>query len=284
MAKFVYVVLHYKNIDDTLECLQSIQEKYDAKIVVVDNATLQTKEKKQLMIYTNDIIELEENKGFAKANNIGCQYAIEKYKPDFLVVINNDIIVTDPEFEEKITKCYQKNKFDMLGPKINTNDGDSVNPFNAYTTIEQVDMARKKTIRNIKMLTNPIKRNLFNIYHTIKYLFKKDIHLKNGSQPMKNVPLHGCAIIFSKKYYQKYPNVFYNETFLYHEEEFLYYRVMKDNLVSYYDPNIECFHKEGSSLNFSYNNDRRKREIFRNQEILKSLNLLYDIMKDNKKI
>lgn len=284
MTKFAYIVLHYKNINDTIECLQSIKDKYKSPIIVVDNATLMDNDIKKIKIYTDDIILLDENKGFAKANNIGCKYAIEKYHPDYLVVINNDIIITDTSFESKVESCYAKTKFDMLGPKINTNNGDSVNPFNAYKTLEEVEEAIHRTERNISIFKSKFKRSVFSIYHKIKYSLIKEKHLENGKKALSNVPLHGCALIFSKKYYEKYEYIFYNETFLYHEEEFLFYRVNRDKLISYYDPSIECFHKEGSSLNFTYNKRVYEREIFRNQEILKSLNLLYDAMKHNKAI
>lgn len=284
MAKFVYVILHYKNIKDTIECLESIRKKYDSPIVVVDNATLKDNEKKQIEFYTNDIIMLDENKGFAKANNIGCKYAKEKYKPDYLVVINNDIVIIDNKFEEKINECYKKSKFDMLGPKIITNNGDSVNPFRAYSTLEEVEKAINNTKRNLSIFESKIKRSLFNIYHRIKYSIIKENHLQNGEIDAQGVALHGCALVFSKKYYEKYDDVFYNETFLYHEEEFLLYRVNRDKLISYYNSSIECFHKEGSSLNFTYNDKIYEKEIFRNKEILKSLSLLYDVMKNNRKI
>ena len=284
MTKFAYIVLHYKNIKDTIECLESIKSKYDSPIIVVDNATLNDEDKNKIENYTDDIIMLEENKGFAKANNIGCKYAKQKYKPDYLVVINNDIIITDNKFEEKISECYKKTKFDMMGPRIITDGGDSVNPFKAYETLEQVEGAINNTKRNLSIFENKLKRVLFNVYHQIKYTFIKEKHLQNGDDDKQNVPLHGCAIIFSKKYYDKYENVFYDETFLYHEEEFLFYRVKHDKLISYYNSNIECFHKEGSSLNFSYDDKVFEKEIFRNKEILKSLKLLYDVMKNNKKI
>ena len=69
----------------------------------------------------------------------------------------------------------------------------------------------------------------------------------------------------------KYP--FYNETFLFHEEEFLYQRVIKDNLISLYDPSLTVFHKEGSSIKKS-NKKERLSKLFREKTRLKSLNLL----------
>ena len=80
-----FVILHYKNIQDTLECIASIkkQQNKDYSIIVVDNGTLTKNELKQLKKETSDIICNQENLGFAKGNNLGCSYARKKYQPDF---------------------------------------------------------------------------------------------------------------------------------------------------------------------------------------------------------
>lgn len=272
-----FVVLHYKNIDDTIECLNSIihiQTKKRISIIVVDNNTLSIDDENQIKKYTSDIIKLDDNLGFAKANNIGSKYAIKKYKPDFLCVINNDTVIEQSEFIDEIYECYDKTNFDVMGPKIITNGGESVNPFPAYNSLEIINKKIKYTKKLIKIYNNFVLRNLLNLYLKIKRVFRKPIHLNNGKESLFDVSLHGCAIIFSKKYYKKFNDVFYNGTFLYHEEEFLEYRRKHNNLIFYYDSKLEIFHKEGASLNNKFKNNNYKKLIFRNKEILKSLELL----------
>ena len=284
MLKFSYVILHYKNIKDTLECMQSIRQKFSSPIIVVDNYTLSKEEEDAIRQYTDDILLLDDNYGFAKANNQGISYAVSKYRSDFVVVINNDIVITQENFESQIQKVFQETNFDLLGPKIITKEGDSVNPFPVYKNLEEVSKAIQKTKRNIKIFQSDFLSLLFQIYHKLKYRGKKVKHLENGMQRVIPAALHGCAIIFSKKYLQRYQDAFYSGTFLYHEEEFLYYRVCKDQLISCYDPSVFCFHKEGSSLKQQFEKQNRKRELFRNQEILKSLEQLRIIMEEKKEI
>lgn len=284
MLKFSYVILHYKNIKDTLECMQSIRQKFSSPIIVVDNYTLSKEEEDAIRQYTDDILLLDDNYGFAKANNQGISYAVSKYRSDFVVVINNDIVITQENFESQIQKVFQETNFDLLGPKIITKEGDSVNPFPVYKNLEEVSKAIQKTKRNIKIFQSDFLSLLFQIYHKLKYRGKKVKHLENGMQRVIPAALHGCAIIFSKKYLQRYQDAFYSGTFLYHEEEFLYYRVCKDQLISCYDPSVFCFHKEGSSLKQQFEKQNRKRELFRNQEILKSLEQLRVIMEEKKEI
>lgn len=286
MKKISFVILHYKNLKDTIECIESINKietKNNISIVVVDNNSLDKKDESKLKKYTKDLVLLEDNMGFAKGNNAGCKYAIKKYKPDFLCVINNDTVINQQNFFDELIKCYEKTNFDIMGPKIITEGGESVNPFPVYNTLKEVQERIKYHEKLIKIYENKYKRILLNIYMRIKRIFKKPLHMENGEKSLYDVALHGCALIFSKKYYEKYSDIFYNETFLYHEEEFLNYRKNRDHLITYYDANLEIFHKEGASLNNRFNNNYEKL-IFRNKEILKSLRLLEEIMKSNKEI
>ena len=58
----------------------------------------------------------------------------------------------------------------------------------------------------------------------------------------------------------------------------MYLRIQQQNCVSLYSPYLEIIHKEGASLNLVYSNQRR-RMLFRTQEIIKSLQILEDVMK-----
>ena len=272
----VFVILHYNNIKETMECVDSL-EKFKQKIIVVSNSKDYDNLKK-IEKRVDKVIINEENIGFAKANNIGCKYAIEKFKPDFLCVINNDIVIDQKDFLDKVEKLYKKYQFDVLGPKILPDDLPSVNPFPVYDTLEKIEDRIKYTKKLIKIYNSFILRNLLSCYVLIKSKLKKVSKPVNGEKDELGVALHGCALIFSKKYYERYETVFYNETFLYHEEEFLYYRCKHDNLTFLYSPEVELVHKEGRSLDNSFNNNYKKL-IFKNKEILKSLQLLEAVYK-----
>ncbi|MBR1817795.1 MAG: glycosyltransferase family 2 protein [Bacilli bacterium] len=273
-----FIILHYKNLKDTIECIESIQKlktKEKKNIVVVDNHTLDEKGIQKLKEYTEDIILLQENIGFAKANNKGCEYAIEKYHPSFLCVINNDTVITQEDFIERINQIYEETDFDMLGPYIECKEGSgSVNPYQPLKTKEEVEKEKKNQQKLLKVYQSPVLYFLLTLGIKIKRIFKKREPMRNGTLREENVALHGCAIIFSKKYCEKFKNVFYPNTFLYHEESFLYQRIQEYGLISIYDPSIKIIHKEGASLSLEMNHNERKKLLFRTQEIMKSLKLL----------
>ena len=271
---FSYIILHYKNINETIECLTSLYElSQDSHFIVVDNNTLSSNDEKLIKRFTNDIIKLDKNYGFVKANNKGINYAKKKYNSDFYVIINNDVIIKQKDFENNIINDYKKYKFDMLGPKIDSPTKESVNPFPAIKTKDELINEINKCKKLIKIYNNSFLTILLKTYIKIKSIFVKHKKLKNGDKLLFKVPLHGCGIIFSKEYIDKYKDAFYNETFLFHEEEFLFNRTIKDNLISIYDPDIEIYHKEGTSLKRE-NKKERLKKLFREKERLKSLELL----------
>lgn len=280
-----FVVLHYKNLDDTISCLQSIKlldNQDNISIVVVDNNTLTSVEKMQLEKYTNNFVMLSENVGVAKAYDAGAKYAIEKIKPDFICVMNNDIEIEQKDFVNKVIKSYKKNKFDALGTKIIC-DGDSVNPFPVFDSLYKIDMRIKRNDNLIKIYSNVLLAVLFEAYLKVKHIIKKEKKLTNGEKIEKNVAIHGCLMIFSKKYFSKYNDILPNDTFLFHEEEFLFYRFKNENLLSVYDPSIEIIHKEGQAMK-GVNKNSIKRKLFKAQECNKSLTILKHKLEKNEKI
>ena len=268
-----FVILNYKSTNDTIECINSIKKlKGDYSIIVVDNNTFNCDEIKTIKSLTPDLVLLDSNVGFAKGNNAGAKYAIKKYHPDYLCIINSDIVINQVDFIEQINNLYKEYNFDILGPKILPEESESCNPFPVYKTLEEVENKIKYHHKLINIYQSKFKRFLLKIY-LLKNIFKKKVKNTNGLTDELNVGLHGCALIFSEKYYEKYEDIFYPNTFLFHEEEFLYLKAQQDKLITLYSPKIELIHKEGQSLNKEYKNNYQKL-IFRNKEIIKSLELL----------
>lgn len=281
---FSFIILHYKNIEETIECLTKLQSLFQDKchMVIVDNNTLSKSEEKLIQKFTKDILKLDKNYGFAKANNKGIAYAKKKYKSKYYIVMNNDVYIDDANFLNIIEKDYKKYSFDMMGPYISSPSKESVNPFPVIKDIESLNKEISRCQKLIKIYSNPIMYFLLQVVLKIKHAIRKPNISTNGDKILLKSPLHGCCIIFSDNYLKKYKYPFYDETFLFHEEEFLYQRVINDKLISLYDPELKVFHKEGSSINKS-NKKERLSKLFREKTRLKSLYLLIDVMQGRKK-
>lgn len=95
----VYIIIvNYNGSQDTIECIKSLSNiKYkNYKIVVVDNNSQKNDVEKLEKYNGNEIelIKLDENLGFAKANNIGMKIAL-KNNAEYVLLINNDTTVEE---------------------------------------------------------------------------------------------------------------------------------------------------------------------------------------------
>jgi len=114
------ILLNYKNIDDSIECLESIRNiSYDNyKVIIIDNASRDGSYEKLQELYPQHIIkEALDNRGYAAGNNIGIKIALDN-KADYVCIVNNDIIV-EKDFLNVLVE-YMENHINVgiIGPKI----------------------------------------------------------------------------------------------------------------------------------------------------------------------
>lgn len=275
---FVFLILHYITTTDTEKCVNSILEKYkkdNVKIVIVDNGSpndsgkyIYDKYKKNKRI---KVILSEKNLGFANGNNLGFEYAKNKLKADFIIMINNDTYLIQDDFLERIVSEYKKSKFAVLGPKQKLRDGTVNEIYEKLHSLKQY----KKELRKFKYEYILSYIYLYPFYIILrKSLIKLFIFLKLKKAPAKadpnkrheNVILHGSALIFSKKYIDLFDGID-TRTFLYREEELLYLRLKNNNLINVYNPDIEIFHNEDGATDALTKNKRNKILFIRKHSI-----------------
>ena len=277
--KFSFVILHYMAVDDTIECVDSIINNLhnDIEIIVDDNNSPDNSfnilKKKYGVNKKIHLLKNEENIGFAKGNNIGFMYAKTKLNPDFIIIINNDTIIEQKDFCDKIESNYKKNRFDIAGPNI-VSLKDTLNQ-NPIPYILNNKSKIKKRIIKYKILKLCALCNFDLIIHKLLSIFK----IKKNDNSNNDYKLHGSALMFSKDYINKY-NGLYEKTFMYGEEDILKYISIRDNLKMIYLKNIKIIHKEDSSTDKVFSNKRRKR-IFYYKWNINSLEILYDLMEND---
>jgi len=285
-SKIVFVILHYMNKSDTVECIESINNniRYENKaIVVVDNASpngsgfeLQNDYAESRNVY---VLLNQQNMGFAKGNNVGYIFAKNKLMANYIVCINNDTIITQNDFCSKINQLYDDYHFDILGPDIVTKDGYHQNPVN------------KSLLNSRKIMFTKLKKNVRKVLNEFGidiYIEKfrssnRKIYLSEKVVGEKfNCGLHGSCVVFSKGFINRSDYAFYEDTFMYFEEDIMFLQAYFLNYLTCYSDKLCIYHKEYGATQTVYMNYRnRKRNYYTN--IIRSINVYKRLLKEYNK-
>lgn len=281
--QITFVILHYLTEQDTVECVESILNniEYDNySIIIVDNGSSNGSGKKIKDRYQNikkvDVILSEVNLGFAKGNNLGFIKAKHVYRSDFIVVMNNDMIINQHDFVDKVISNYNETKFAVLGPDIiSVIDRCHQNP-QTTRIINRKDAMFQLARHSMLLVINYLKLEPL-VKTILKSIKHKNVVNYKEKFKMKNVQLHGSCLIFSPKYIQRFDGL-YDKTFMYFEEDILFYICRKNKLLTVYSPELQIFHKEDSATNeFLKNNLSKNRFVYKHSiksiiELLKLMN------------
>lgn len=292
MFDIVFVILHYNTLDNTEECVKSIRNRLSGKnyhVVIVDNASPNNSyvELKKLYDDFKDITLLKTNAnvGFAKGNNLGFLYAKNVLRSKFIVLMNNDIKITQNDFIEKVTIAFEKEHFDVMGPMILSADGKyTSNPVRLkLITKQEVDgiihhYKKELVYSNLHIIWAQ------DLFHWIKNKLRKKVRENKDTIDYlishTNVELHGCFLVFSPSYILDY-NGLDDRTFMYEEERILFKHMMDDGRKMLYNPEIIVYHKEGATTSeVNKNNMERKRFLWRHS--LDSAYILRSLFENDK--
>lgn len=288
-CKIGIVILHYKTIDETICCVESINKVFGTEntyIAIVDNSSNNGSGEKLSQMYSSRdicIISLKENVGFARGLNAGIEYLRKNYPLDFILLVNNDIEFYDADWRSILMKKYSETGFAVMGPDVVTLEGFHCNP--AVLQFSSLDDVQR-IIRSKKLQLFFEYSYIASIKFYIKQFIKKAV-IKTVSKntdylnERTNVQLQGSCLILSNRFFEKYNGLF-DQTFLYFEEAILKYMCDIEGLVTLYSPDLRILHKEGVSTNMK-NQNRRKKRIFYLTHSLHSCEVFYNWAKKREK-
>ena len=213
------------------------------------------------------MIKNKKNEGFAKGNNCGYSFAKKKLKADYIICINNDTLMLQKDFLEKIVEIENKDKCDVLGPDIISQNGEHQSPRRIKPL--SLNEVKKSILRKSLMLLYFYWRKyLFglkfveNLYRQSNANYKEQVAF---SEKQENVVLLGACIIYCPEFVYKEEYAFSPKTFMYGEEDLLAWHCHKRNYKILFDPQIKITHlgeistkrsiaKEVDKLIFIYKN------------------------------
>ena len=286
--KIAFVILHYKIVEETIKCVESILRNYkdDRKskkiIIVVDNGSCDGTGENLSEKYNKNsnviVIINKKNLGFSKGNNVGFKKAKEM-GANYIVMANSDIVFTQKEFCDLIIDRYKEYDYAVLGPKI-------IMTKNIKGTHNPVIRSVKQQRIYICILYARLIFARIHLESVFKWIIDRKYKKRKKTVDTENlkfgVSLYGCCMVFSKNYIQKFDGLD-DRTYMFCEEELLYLRLKSNNMVEVYDPSLEVFHNHSSSIDAIYKT-RHAKELFMAKNLIKSNKiLLKELIKMEKK-
>lgn len=288
-----FVILHYMTLEETSRCVDKLLKETEGEkqIVVVDNHSTDGSGRNLQEIFQAvpnvTVLLQEENSGFARGNNVGYAYAVGRFDPDFVVVMNSDIELCQPDFIQRIRDIYDREAYAVLGPDIYSTK------IQGHQSPKRISGMTKEEVEKIhetygkrcsSRVVVPI-RCLLKQLGSLKSLVYKDRAQKSGvlhSQVYYNVPLHGSCFVFSRLFTQVRKQAFYPGTFFYFESEILDYECRRAGLKTIYDPSVQVIHRQNVSTDKVYRSELKKVR-FMNRCMYESTGACLELMEQEEK-
>lgn len=279
----IFIVLHYQSFDMTVECIETLVSTFghqNCKVLVVDNGSTNNSgvmlKEKYKEHYFVEIIRIEKNKGFANGNNYGYRYAKEHFNPNFIVLLSNDVIISDNEAIDKIKKIYNETRFSVMGPDIlSKKTGLHQNP------VSPKGLSKSTMVKSVLWRTALYPVYCFRTYiRTLKY--NNSVHVQSNDYYVsrkENYVMYGACYIYSKDFIEKEKFALNPDTYLYMEEWILHYYCVTRNHKLLYDPSLTVYHYEDVDTD-KKNTKLFKKSLMVSRESLKSSYILLRLMNE----
>ena len=274
-----FVILHHRTLDVSLSCLDNLLKAApDSPIVVVDNGSGDgsgEELRQRFADYKNVVVIInDQNLGFAKGNNVGYKYVKDNFDVDCVVVMNNDVIITQSGFADIIANYMKDQHLDVCGPDVITPEGRHQNPLQRepFSTFRIIKWMLMDWIRLIMLKLHLFERKILATYTSVSNSYQRqDIDL-NG---ITDCVLHGSCVAYSSDYLSKEDFAFVPVTFLYAEEMILADYCKHKKYRSGVCPTATVTHLGGKTImNGAL---PREKQIFKTRQVVRSLSKLLKI-------
>ena len=215
------------------------------RVVVVDNGSGEAAvaELKAALEGIAEIIPAQENLGFAKANNLGADYAIKQFGVDILLFVNNDIVFTDADVVDRLMARFADlPDAGMIGPKVVGLAGrlQSPEPYKSFCQNHLLPYWGK-LIYSRKALDAKMQKD-----YAETAVAGWHYRIMGSFMLMRAEDFISCGKMDPA-------------TFLYAEEAILSERLKKIGKKVWYEPSVQVLHEHGATVSAHYTRVRRRR-------------------------
>ena len=210
----------------------------------------------------------DQNLGFAKGNNVGYKYVKEHFDVDCVVVMNNDVLISQKSFADIMASYMEGNNLDVCGPDIITPESRHQNPLlrQQFSTFRIFKWLVLDVLRLLMLKLHIMEKRILAGYTANSNSFQRqDVDLNN----ITDCVLHGSCVAFSRSYISKEDFAFVPVTFLFAEEMILYDYCKRRNYRSGICPSAQVTHLGGKTI--MKGALPREKQIFKTTQVVRSL-------------
>ncbi len=209
------------------------------------------------------LIKNEDNYGFTEGNNIGVRFAINSFDPDYILLLNNDVVV-EKDTLSKLIECTNIAESAVLQPKVKYYEDGKLNSTGMELDLFAYANSRGKHEIDSSQYDNEIKDKFFYA--------------------------EGACLLLKKEFLRCLGNeIFDSKLFAYYEDVDLSWSARLYGYKVSYCPNSVCYHKGSQStggfgLNMAYWGWRNRIRVliknyaFKNLIIMLPLTLLLEFI------
>ena len=243
------VILNYFSFADTVKLVEALQRQTVAKdlfVLVVDNASPNDSFAKLKPLedkYTNVVVlQAGENLGYARGNNFGLQYLEENVHPQYVAIMNNDLILQHDSLENLVKKYGVLEKPAIVAPKQLDINGKELPPYRMNSFLD----------------------DCLNLFYIFKIFHKRNAlrFEDNTGQRAMRVEMIPGSFMFTSFDCFKEMGFFYPNTFLYVEERFIAEKSRKMGLNNYILLDETYIHAHSKTIDTIYNQLEKYRMVF----------------------
>lgn len=230
-VKLSIIIVNWHSRDYLAKCLKSIcreTRETPFEVIVVDNASYDGS-KAMVEAHFNQVqfIQSRQNRGFAKANNLGFQYA----RGEYLLFLNPDTVVINQGFDKMVHTMSSLPEAGILGCKLLNTDltpqTTAIMPFPSIIS----ELFDSELIHKMVSKMGIWNRGLLNLSRPV--ITKVDV-------------ISGACLLIRRSVFEK-AQYFSTDYFLYSEEADLCYKVKALGYAIYYTNHARVIHHEGGS-------------------------------------
>ena len=218
------IVLNWDSAKSTIDCVNSVLQSgfQDFQIHIVDNGSTDNSVVKLQQAFEENervnLIQTKKNLGFGGGINFGAEKAISLDDPEFLLILNNDIVLEKDALQALFNGTQEFGQENIYFPLILKWNSDII------------QLAGIKTI-----LPLPFR---------FKHAWEKDY---GQLETEESAALNGAVFLISTELYKKLTG-FDDEYFLYVEDVDFGYRAQKEGSKIILIPSAKIWHKHSESL------------------------------------